>query len=88
MPAAVRTESRTHSREPSFVSILSGWAQQGAQSLFATQRILLDLAMRQNANVMHDPPRIEQPERGEGLRPSPAPRAAPRRGAPARPQAV
>jgi len=53
MPAAVRTESRTHSREPSFVSILSGWAQQGAQSLFATQRILLDLAMRQNANVMH-----------------------------------
>jgi hypothetical protein len=53
MPAAVRSESRTHPREPSFVSILSGWAQQGAQSLFATQRILLDLAMRQNANVMH-----------------------------------
>jgi len=35
------------------VSLLSGWAQQGAQTLFATQRILIDLAMRQNASVMH-----------------------------------
>jgi hypothetical protein len=54
MPAAVKTESsRTHPRESSFVSVLSGWAQQGVQSFFATQRILLDLAMRQNASVMH-----------------------------------
>jgi hypothetical protein len=54
MPATTKTEtSRTHPRESSFVSILSGWAQQGVQSFFATQRILLDLAMRQNANVMH-----------------------------------
>jgi len=54
MPAATKTEtSRGHARESSFVSILSGWAQQGVQSFFATQRILLDLAMRQNANVMH-----------------------------------
>ena len=45
--------SRTHPRESSFISVLSGWAQQGVQSFFATQRILLDLAMRQNANVMH-----------------------------------
>jgi len=45
--------SRAHPRESSFASILSGWAQQGVQSFFATQRILLDLAMRQNANVMH-----------------------------------
>jgi hypothetical protein len=52
MPAAVKPP-RTHPREPSIVSLLSGWAQQGVQSLFATQRILLDLAMRQNANVMH-----------------------------------
>ncbi len=35
------------------ISVLSGWAQQGVQTFFATQRILLDLAMRQNANVMH-----------------------------------
>jgi hypothetical protein len=51
MPTAVHT--RTHSGESSFVSLLSGWAQQGVQSFFATQRILLDLAMRQNANLMH-----------------------------------
>jgi len=54
MPATTKTEtSRAHTRESSFVSVLSGWAQQGVQSFFATQRILLDLAMRQNANVMH-----------------------------------
>jgi len=35
------------------VNLLSGWAQQGVQSFFATQRILLDLAMRQNASLMH-----------------------------------
>ena len=54
MRTATRAEtSRAHPRESSFVSILSGWAQQGVQSFFATQRILLDLAMRQNANAMH-----------------------------------
>jgi len=35
------------------MSIMAGWAEQGVQSIFATQRILLDLAMRQNENVMH-----------------------------------
>jgi hypothetical protein len=54
MKAHVKTDtSRTHSREPSFVSTLSSWAQKGVQSFFAPPRILLDLAMRQNANVMH-----------------------------------
>jgi len=54
MAPAVKHESpRTHARESSVVSLLSGWAQQGAQTLFATQRILIDLAMRQNASVMH-----------------------------------
>ncbi len=37
----------------SVLSLLSGWGQQGVQTFFATQRILLDLAMRQNASVMH-----------------------------------
>ena len=45
--------ARTHPTTPSFVSEVSGWAQQGVHSFFATQRILLDLAMKQNANVMH-----------------------------------
>src|ERR1700752_3046915 len=54
MSVAERSEPfRTHSKESSFVSLLSGWAQQGVQSFFATQRILLDLAMRQNASLMH-----------------------------------
>jgi hypothetical protein len=54
MSATTKTKtSRTHSREPSFVSSLSGWAQHGVQSFFATPRSLLDLAMRQNTNVMH-----------------------------------
>ena len=54
MPAAARHEAaRIHPREPSLVSMISGWAQQGVQSLFATQRILLDLAVKQNASVMH-----------------------------------
>jgi len=52
--AAVKQESsRAHPKESSVISLLSGWAQQGAQTLFATQRILIDLAMRQNATVMH-----------------------------------
>src|ERR1017187_6649994 len=51
MPTTVN--ARTHSGESSFVNLLSGWAQQGVQSFFATQRILLDLAMRQNASLMH-----------------------------------
>src|SRR5271166_2784212 len=53
MPTAVKHESsRTYFGESSFVNLLSGWAQQGVQSFFATQRILLDLAMRQNASLM------------------------------------
>jgi len=54
MPTAEKSESsRTHSREASFVSLLSGWAQQGVQSFFATQRVLVDLAMKQNASLIH-----------------------------------
>ncbi len=49
MPTNVKTETP---RESSFMSIMAGWAEQGVQSIFATQRILLDLAMRQNENVM------------------------------------
>jgi hypothetical protein len=52
MAAATKHES-AHPRESSTFALLSGWAQQGAQTLFATQRIILDLAMRQNSSVMH-----------------------------------
>jgi len=40
-------------REASFVSLLSGWVQQGVENLFSTQRILVDLAMSQNARAMN-----------------------------------
>ena len=54
MSSATKTKTaRTHSWEPSFVSSLSGWAQEGVQGLLAAPRSLLDLAMRQNTNVMH-----------------------------------
>src|SRR5512141_2660638 len=35
-----------------FLSLLSGWVQQGIESFFATQRVLVDVAMRQNAIAM------------------------------------
>ena len=41
-----------HERPSSFLTLLSGWVQQGVESFFATQRILVDLAMRQNAVAM------------------------------------
>ncbi|MFZ0911888.1 MAG: hypothetical protein WBQ76_07410 [Candidatus Korobacteraceae bacterium] len=54
MPRAIKPESTTaHARESSFVSLLSGWVQQGVENFFATQRILVDLITRQNADVMH-----------------------------------
>jgi len=52
MAVAAKHESN-HSKQVPVFSLVSSWAQQGVQTFFATQRILLDLAMRQNANVMH-----------------------------------
>ena len=45
-PAATRHET------PSPFSLVTEWARQGTESFFATQRILLDLVMRQNATAM------------------------------------
>lgn len=54
MPVKTKPEPRTaRVRESSPVSLLSEWARQGAESFFATQRILLDLVMRQNANTIN-----------------------------------
>jgi len=53
MPAKARPEhTEARARESSPVSIVSDWVRQGTESFFATQRILLDLVMRQNANTM------------------------------------
>ena len=54
MPRPIKHGPITHpARETSFVSLLSGWVQQGVESLFSTQRILVDLAMSQNARAMN-----------------------------------
>ena len=39
-------------RSPSPISALAGWLRQGTESFFASQRILLDLVMRQNAHTI------------------------------------
>lgn len=53
MPRTEKPESSAvHIGDSSFVSLLSGWVQQGVENFFATQRILVDLAMTQNANAM------------------------------------
>jgi len=54
MPRPIKHGPITHpARESSFVSLLSGWVQQGVENLFATQRILVDLAMSQNTRAMN-----------------------------------
>jgi hypothetical protein len=52
MAKDTKVHAVAHERPSSFVSLLSGWVQQGLESFFATQRILVDLAMRQNTNAM------------------------------------
>ncbi len=52
MAKDTKVHAAAHERPSSFVSLLSGWVQQGLESFFATQRILVDLAMRQNTNAM------------------------------------
>ena len=39
--------------ESSLVTMLSGWVQQGVENFFATQKILVDLAMNQNAKAVN-----------------------------------
>jgi hypothetical protein len=39
--------------ESSLVTMLSGWVQQGVENFFATQKILVDLAMNQNAKAIN-----------------------------------
>ena len=39
--------------ESSLVNMLSGWVQQGVENFFATQKILVDLAVNQNAKAIN-----------------------------------
>lgn len=49
MPREVKTKQPAPT---TFLSLLAGWVQQGVESFFATQRVLVDVAMRQNAIAM------------------------------------
>ena len=42
----------THVNPSSFLTLLSGWVQQGVENLFATERVLVDLAMRKTSDAM------------------------------------
>jgi hypothetical protein len=54
MPREVKNGPvKTHVPESTFVSLLSGWVQQGVENFLATQRILVDLAVRQNSGVVN-----------------------------------
>src|ERR1035441_5625643 len=46
------TEKTVPAREPSSISVWAGWLRQGTESFFASQRILMDLVMRQNAHTV------------------------------------
>jgi hypothetical protein len=48
----MKETTTTHPNPSSFFTLVTGWMQQGVESFFATQRILVDLAMRQNLNLM------------------------------------
>src|SRR5689334_16686140 len=52
MPVKADPEPAATWYQASPFSFLTGWAKQGMESFFATQRILLDLVMRQNATTM------------------------------------
>jgi hypothetical protein len=50
MKKLAKPKPSRHDTLPStFSSLLTGWVQQGVESFFATQQILVDVAMRQNA---------------------------------------
>jgi len=52
MPAKANPEPAANWYQVSPFSAFTGWAKQAAEGFFATQRILLDLVMRQNATTM------------------------------------
>lgn len=52
MPKETKPGPTTTHRPSSFISLLTGWMQQGVESFFATQRVLVDVAMRQNTMIL------------------------------------
>lgn len=52
MPRETKSGPATHVHPSSFLTLVSGWVQQGVENVFATERILVDLAMRKSADAM------------------------------------
>jgi len=52
MPRNSKPGPATHVNPSSFLTLLSGWVQQGVENLFATERVLVDLAMRKSSDAM------------------------------------
>jgi len=52
MPRTKKPSPATHPSSSSFLTLLSGWVQQGVENLFATERVLVDLAMRKSSEAM------------------------------------
>ena len=51
MPRNIKSGPATHNPS-SFLTLLSGWVQQGVENVFATERVVVDLAMRKSADAM------------------------------------
>ena len=53
MPKETKPRPAAHPRPSSLLSLLTGWVQQGVENFFASQRAIVDVALRQNAAAMH-----------------------------------
>jgi len=51
MPRDNKSGPATHNPS-SFLTLVSGWVQQGVENVFATERVVVDLAMRKSADAM------------------------------------
>jgi len=51
MPRNNKSGPATHNPS-SFLTLVSGWVQQGVENVFATERVIADLAMRKSADAM------------------------------------
>ena len=52
MPRDNKSGPATHVNASSFLTLVSGWVQQGVENVFATERVLVDLAMRKTSDTM------------------------------------
>jgi len=52
MPRESKSGPATHVNPSSFLTLVSGWVQQGIENVFATERVLVDLAMRKSSDAI------------------------------------